>query len=203
MNTIEKMQSDPRSYWQERYANQETKWDMGHVSPPLKAYFDGLPDKNIRILIPGCGNGYEADYLMQQGFTNVTMLDIAPEPVARLKTQLSEFVGKSLHVEEADFFAHEQTYDLIVEQTFFCALPPVFREKYAQQMQKLLHNENSRLVGVLFNATLNSKHPPFGGFADDYQQLLGKYLHIYKMENCHNSHPSRQNRELFVLMGKK
>ena len=140
MNTIEKMQSDPRSYWQERYANQETKWDMGHVSPPLKAYFDGLPDKNIRILIPGCGNGYEADYLMQQGFTNVTMLDIAPEPVARLKTQLSEFVGKSLHVEEADFFAHEQTYDLIVEQTFFCALPPNFREKYAQQMQKLLHN---------------------------------------------------------------
>jgi hypothetical protein len=45
----------------------ETGWDLGQVSPPLKAYIDQLTDKNLRILIPGCGNSYEAEYLLEKG----------------------------------------------------------------------------------------------------------------------------------------
>jgi hypothetical protein len=48
------------------------------VSPPIKAYIDTLKNKDIAILIPGCGNTYEAAYLLlEQGFTNVTVIDIA------------------------------------------------------------------------------------------------------------------------------
>ena len=46
-------------------------WDLGEVSPPIKSYIDTLEDKNIRILIPGCGNTYEAEYLLEQGFTKL------------------------------------------------------------------------------------------------------------------------------------
>jgi Thiopurine S-methyltransferase (TPMT). len=49
--------------WQERYLNQQTGWDIGEISQPLKAYFDQLTDKRMRILVPGGGNGYEAAYL--------------------------------------------------------------------------------------------------------------------------------------------
>lgn len=202
MNTIEDMLDNPRDYWQKRYDQQETQWDMGSVSPPLKAYFDTIADKNLRILIPGCGNGYEADYLMQQGFTNVTMLDIAAAPVERLKYALAPFVGNSLHVIEGDFFSHIGHYDLIVEQTFFCALPPVLREKYAEKVQHLLYDESSRLIGVLFDAELNADHPPFGGHADEYRQLLAPHLTIYQMERANNSHKARQGRELLVVLGK-
>ena len=40
-------------FWENRYRNQETGWDLGTVSPPLKAYIDQLEDKDVAILIPG------------------------------------------------------------------------------------------------------------------------------------------------------
>jgi methyl halide transferase len=49
-------------YWSERYEKSQTGWDVGNVSPALKDYFDQLTDKSISILIPGCGNAYEAEY---------------------------------------------------------------------------------------------------------------------------------------------
>ncbi|MCB0780847.1 MAG: SAM-dependent methyltransferase, partial [Flavobacteriales bacterium] len=49
-----------RDFWQQRYADGTTGWDLGAVSPPLKAYFDQLTDKDLRILIPGGGRSYEA-----------------------------------------------------------------------------------------------------------------------------------------------
>jgi hypothetical protein len=51
---------------------------------PIKNYIDTLKDKDIAILIPGCGNTYEAAYLLEQGFTNVT-IDIAPTLVKNIE----------------------------------------------------------------------------------------------------------------------
>lgn len=42
-------------YWNQRYLNNASQWDLGAVSPPLKAYFDQLSNKDISILIPGAG----------------------------------------------------------------------------------------------------------------------------------------------------
>ena len=57
-------------FWQERYEKNSTGWDMGHVSPPLKAYINQLPEsaKDEAILVPGAGNAYEVGYLYEQGF---------------------------------------------------------------------------------------------------------------------------------------
>jgi hypothetical protein len=73
------------NYWDERYRNNSTGWDMGVVSPPLKDYIESLINKDQHILIPGCGNTYEADFLLQKGFTNITVIDIAPSLVHKLK----------------------------------------------------------------------------------------------------------------------
>lgn len=56
-------------YWNTRYQTNDIGWDIGSVSPPIKAYIDQLTNKQLRILIPGCGNTYEAEYLLQQGLT--------------------------------------------------------------------------------------------------------------------------------------
>lgn len=67
-----------QEYWNKQYTSNTTGWDLGKVSPPIKEYIDTLEDKNTSILIPGCGNTYEAEYLLEKGFTNVTVIDIAP-----------------------------------------------------------------------------------------------------------------------------
>ena len=66
-----------KDLWNERYENQDTGWDIGHISTPLKEYFEQLENKNIKILIPGCGNAYEAEYLYKLGFKQVHLIDWA------------------------------------------------------------------------------------------------------------------------------
>ena len=69
------------NYWEGRYKNKETGWDVGKITTPLKTYIDQLEDKTIRILIPGAGNGYEFEYLIQNGFENVFVVDLAVTPL--------------------------------------------------------------------------------------------------------------------------
>lgn len=189
-----------KDYWNNRYINNETGWDIGYVSTPLKIYFDQLKDKNQKILIPGCGNAYEAEYLFKQGFKNVFIVDIAPESVKAFKKRVSEFPESQIIL--ADFFELNQTWDLIIEQTFFCALNPAMREKYVQKMHELLA-PNGKLVGLLFNCELNTEHPPFGGFKEEYEKLFSSYFIIKTMETCYNSIEPRKERELFIILEKK
>ncbi len=72
------MKNLDEQYWNNRYQQQDTGWDIGYPSTPLKEYIDQIRDKNSSILIPGCGNSYEAEHLLLSGFSNITLIDIAP-----------------------------------------------------------------------------------------------------------------------------
>ena len=96
-------------YWSERYEKSRTGWDVGNVSPALKDYFDQLTDKSVAILIPGCGNAYEAEYLLQQGFTNLTLIDISSVLVQNLQGKLKKSIEKGVcRVIHQDFFEHHR-----------------------------------------------------------------------------------------------
>lgn len=181
-------------YWDNRYLHQETGWDMGMVSPPLKAYIDQIPDRDIRILIPGGGNSYEAAYLAGQAFSDVTVLDFAPSLTTRLEQQ---FRHTRIKVINADFFDHTGTYDLVLEQTFFCALPPARRKDYVQHMYSLIQ-PGGHLAGVLFDRTFEKAGPPFGGSAAEYEVLFSPLFEIKTLYPCYNSHPARQGCEVFI-----
>ena len=189
-----------KNYWSSRYQNNDAAWDMGKVSPPLKTYFDQLTNKSISILIPGCGNAYEAEYLLQNGFKNITLIDISPVPVDKLKKQLSAFLNKEINIICGDFFTLKQTFDLIVEQTFFCAIDPSLRTEYADKIYELL-NTNGNLVGVLFNRKFDAG-PPFSGSKAEYDKLFQNKFKIKTMEDCYNSISPRKGSELFVILQK-
>jgi len=188
-----------QDFWDHLYIVNDIGWDMGRVSPPIKDYIDTLENKDISILIPGCGNSYEAEYLLQQGFTNITVIDIAPTLVEHLHEKFKE--NPNVTIVLGDFFEHEGKYDLILEQTFFCALPPIMRKKYVSKMHQLL-DKNSKLVGLLFNENFEDG-PPFSGCQEEYELLFGRNFSILKMELCKTSIPKRLDNELFVEFLKK
>jgi methyl halide transferase len=189
-----------KAYWNNRYQTGETGWDMGMVSPPLKAYINQLTDKQINILIPGCGNCYEAAYLLEKGFDNITLIDIAPLLVEQLQKQ---FAGnKGITILCSDFFEHGGKYDLILEQTFFCALQPVLRTAYAVKMAELIRPAG-KLVGLLFNKDFDAAGPPFGGQQMEYASLFSPFFNMVVFEDCYNSHPKRAGNELFMILTKK
>ncbi len=190
-----------KEFWTERYKNNETGWDIGHVSTPIKEYIDQLNDKSIKILIPGAGNSYEAEYLFNNGFKNIYVLDISELPLKNLKTRIPEIPEEQLVNE--NFFNHTGQYDLIIEQTFFCAIDPSLRQKYAEKMQELL-KPNGKIVGLYFcfsDKPMN-EGPPFNGTLEEYQNYFNKFK-IKTFEDCHNSITPRAGNELFAILQKK
>jgi thiopurine S-methyltransferase len=189
-----------KAYWEHKYELQKTGWDIGCISTPIKEYIDQLNDNELKILIPGGGNSYEAEYLLNKNFKNTSVLDIAAQPLKNLKARMPYFSNENLI--HQDFFEHAKTYDLIIEQTFFCALHPTLREKYVDKMYDLL-NKNGKLVGLLFDFELTDEGPPFGGSLLEYIQLFYAKFEIKVFEKCHNSIKPRAGKELFFIFEKK
>lgn len=188
-----------QNYWDAQYKTKTTGWDLGQISPPIKLFIDSLEDKSCAILIPGCGNSYEAEYLIEQGFTNVTVIDIAPTLVENLKTKFAD--NPNIKVILGDFFEHKGNYDLIIEQTFFCALPPTMRQKYVWKMHQLL-SKKGKIAGLLFNRSFEVS-PPFGGSKTEYEQLFSEAFHFKILEISYNSVTPRAQSELFFVFEKK
>ena len=188
------------SYWSNRFEQEDTPWDIGFVSTPIKEYIDQLTDKNISILIPGCGNCYEAGYLLQNGFNNITLIDISPTLTKRLGKKFNTYNKKQLTIITGNFFDLKGQFDLIIEQTFFCALNPALRKDYVDRMYELL-KPGGKLVGVLFNRSFEGG-PPFGGSKEEYKELFDEKLVIKKMEDCYNSIEPRKDAEEFIILAK-
>ena len=185
------------NYWTQRYENNQVAWDIGHVSTPIKDYIDQLSNKEIKILIPGAGNAYEAEYLWKEGFKNVWVIDLSKTPLDNLQSRIPDFPASQLI--HGNFFEHQAQYDLIIEQTFFCALNPTMRTDYVTKMHELLM-DGGRLVGLMFKIPLNTTHPPFGGKEEEYRALFSSHFKIEIMEEAYNSIPPRSGNELFVKM---
>jgi len=189
-----------KEYWDRRYLDKETGWDIGNVSTPLKDYFDQIKNKDLKILIPGAGNAYEAEYLFKNGFINIFVLDISPVAIAEFKHRVPDFPWENIICE--DFFNHHDHYELIIEQTFFCALEPHMRSAYAKKMSELL-KKHGKLVGLLFNTEFDKAGPPFGGSKEEYVKYFEPYFNFQTFENAYNSIKPRAGRELFINLVKK
>ena len=185
------------AYWNSLYENRQTNWDLGDVSRPLKEYIDQLGNKDLAILIPGCGNGYEAAYLLQQGFTHITVVDISPVLTERLADKFKDYTPHPLTIITSDFFKLQGQFDLVLEQTFFCTLPPVRRPEYVQQMHALL-KPGGKLAGVLFDRPFEDG-PPFGGSKEEYKPLFEKVFQLKTLAPCYNSIKPRAGSEVFII----
>ena len=196
--------SAEKQFWSQRYQEAETGWDIGYPSTPIKEYIDQIENKGLKILIPGAGNAYEAEYLFQQGFQQVYVLDIAQAPLDAFAKRNPEFPKD--HLICGNFFEHDEQYDLILEQTFFCSFPPTAENRvlYAQKMASLL-NPNGKLVGLWFDFPLTDdmEKRPFGGSKEEYLSYFSRYFEVLTFERAHNSIQPRMGNELFGIFRRK
>lgn len=138
---------DPASpeFWSSRYVTGRTPWDLHGVPAALRAFLQRSESRG-RVLIPGCGSGYEVRAFHDAGY-EVTALDFSLAAVDRARALLGPLGHK---VQVGDFFEHEfpaAGFDLVYERTFLCALSPERWHAYAGRMAELLRN-GGRLVGM-------------------------------------------------------
>ena len=186
-----------KDYWNTLYDQNQIGWDIGVPSPVIKDYLDQLRSKDLSILIPGCGNAYEAEYLLEQGYKSITVIDIAPSLTASLAKKFHAEIGKRIKVITGDFFNHDGEYDLILEQTFLSALEPSLRKRYVEKMHDLLR-KGGHLAGVIFSQVFEEEGPPFGGTIQEYKKMFSGKFKIKQLEPCYNSIERRKGSEAFI-----
>ena len=138
--------------------------------------------------------------MYNKGFSNTFLLDYAKTPLVNFKKRNPKFPSNQLI--HCNFFDYTNNFDIIIEQTFFCAIYPDLRIKYSEKCSELL-NKNGKIIGLLFDDQLNNDKPPFGGSKKEYEIIFKNLFKIKKMETSKNSIPQRLGRELFINLEKK
>jgi SAM-dependent methyltransferase len=126
-------------FWQERYRSGQTGWDRGGANAQLLAWLEaGILRPPARIVVPGCGSGWEVAELARRGF-EVTAIDYAEHAVERTR-QLLAGEGLSARVLQADVLAWQpdSPFDAVYEQTCLCALHPDRWIAYADALHRWL-----------------------------------------------------------------
>ena len=132
------MAGPTREFWEQRFAAQDTPWDRGASSPQLAAWIAAGALRRCRILVPGCGSGYEVADLAIAGF-EVTGLDYAGAAIARSHQRLQDAQADAtlVHADALDW-QPGRPFDAIYEQTCLCALYPDQWRAYADQLHRWL-----------------------------------------------------------------
>jgi SAM-dependent methyltransferase len=125
-------------FWQQRFEKNETGWDRGSPSPQLLAWLDSGELQPCRIVVPGCGSGWEVVELARRGF-DVTGIDYTAAAVERTQLLIAS-KGLKAEVIQADVlsFQPEPAFDAVYEQTCLCAIHPEHWFGYASQLQQWL-----------------------------------------------------------------
>ena len=123
------------------------------------------------------------------------MLDWSDIIISEFKKRAVHFPAENIFTE--DFFKHKGKYDLIIEQTFFCAIDRNLRAEYAKKVYELL-NPGGKLTGLLFNHEFEKDTPPFGGSEEEYIKYFKPFFKFKHFSTAYNSIKPRAGRELFV-----
>jgi SAM-dependent methyltransferase len=154
-------------FWEKRFRENFTPWDAGGVPAALARFLKAEP-RGRRVLVPGCGSGYEVRAFSEAGH-DVLAVDFAPAAVERAQKILGPL---SERVRLADFFEADlgARYDLVYERAFLCSLPRALRPRYAQRAAELL-GAQGRLAGFFFFEE-GERGPPFGLKPGELEVLL-------------------------------
>ncbi len=199
----EKKNGYTRKDWQRHYDEGDLGWDLGKVAPPFVNLFESKTIVPCKTLIPGCGRGHEVLYLSGNGF-DVTAVDYSIGAVAHLRDAIlkKEFNSRVFHL---DFFeldeSHNEIYDLLIEQTFFCAISPEQRSSYVATVARVL--KKGGMLAGLFYHTGQEGGPPFDTTEEDIIEYFSDSFEIRELAQAKDSAEQRKDKEWLAILTKK
>jgi len=182
--------------WDEHYQRGELFWDKGAPSPPLKQYLERHPIRG-RTLVPGCGRGHEVAMAVEHGLDAIG-LDIAPTGITEARALYPQIAERFIIGNFFDPPAEMRgAFDVVVEHTLLCALPPAMRDDYRRAIDLTLRH-GGLLLGVWFiNPALDpgEQGPPFGISVAELTALFREGYEIVDDYVPNVAFPNREGRE--------
>jgi cyclopropane fatty-acyl-phospholipid synthase-like methyltransferase len=189
--------------WQKHYNDNDLAWDLGEVAHPFVRLWEDKVVQPGTLIVPGCGQGHEVIYFAERGF-QVTGVDysLGAEKLLRDSLNNKKLNAQVLH---QDFFeldeTHNQAYDNMLEQTFFCAIHKDQRPTYVETVSRIL--KPGGLLFGLFYETGEEGGPPFNTTEADIQNHFSTAFDIERLEKCSFSNEKRKDKEWLAVMRKR
>ena len=184
--------------WNQRYVEGRTGWDLGEPPPALRRVIAARPQP-LRVLVPGAGRGHDALAWAEAGH-RVVAVDFAPLAVVAARENAAAR-GVEMAVHEADIFALPGdlagAFDLVWEQTCFCAIPPERRDDYARAMAAVLR-PGGQIVALLWNHG-KAGGPPFDVRREDVDAAFAEAFVVEEVTVVPDSAAGRTPEMLAVL----
>ncbi|HEY8278574.1 MAG TPA: methyltransferase domain-containing protein [Bdellovibrionota bacterium] len=194
------------SDWNERYQRGDTPWDLSGPTPEFQRLLDeGLLPPKGKVLVPGGGRGHDAILFAERGF-EVDLVDFAPDALRAALEEASRHKA-AVYAYCQNFFDlpslgyHQNSYDIVLEYTFFCAIDPAQRARYVKTVASLL-KPKGWLVGLFFPLTIDKPGPPFQVSEAEVRELFGREFEL-TIEKPKKSVKPREGREFLGLFRKK
>ncbi len=155
--------TDAASFWDEKYLNNEDRWDMKTPTPVFENLIVSQQFiKPGKILILGCGKGYDAILAAKKGF-DVYAVDFSIEAIKFAK-KMAEEENLKINFLLYDIFdldsIYKNQFDYIYDYVTYCAINPERRKEYAAKISNLL-KQNGKLVALLFPVEERGGGPPY------------------------------------------
>ena len=189
--------------WERHYEEKDLRWDLEEVAPPFVHLWKERKILPCKAIVPGCGAGHEAIFLAEQGF-QVTAVDYTYGAVSLLKEALEKrkLLGEVLRY---DFFKldskYNESFDLMLEHAFFCAIDPAMRQRYVETVEKIL-KPGGLLVG-LFYETNEEGGPPFNTRKGDIERYFSEQFMIESLSKAQHSAEQRRGKEWLAILKRR
>lgn len=182
--------SSLQDFWDQRYDADTIPWDAGRTPEALRLHLREFPPGS-RVLVPGCGTGYELLTLIDSG-CDALAIDFSPPAVERARRTAGRFADR---IVLADFFTFDpgSPFDAMYERAFLCALPRKMWRDYAARSAALIRPGG--VIAGFFFYDANPKGPPFGTSEDELRDLLEPAFERVQDEAVRESIPVFQGRE--------
>lgn len=188
-------------YWEQRYQDGRTGWDLGQPAPPFVSLcVSAAAPKPGRIAVLGAGRGHDALFFAEQGF-DVVGFDLAPAAIAeatlaaQTRNQSAQFLQRDIFNLEPEFAGQ---FDYVLEHTCFCAIAPELRPAYVDVVHGLLRS-GGELIALFWAHTMPGG-PPFGATVAELQERFAAQFDLVSWELAANSVDGRQGAEYLARL---
>lgn len=159
--------------WEKCWEEGVTPWDTGQPTPLLLNLVQSGSLPKGRILVPGCGNGYDVVAIASPG-RYALGLDISSTAIKKAKEWSSSLSNASnFDFLAADFFTWQpkEMFDMVFDYTFFSALEPSLRSSWAKKIANVL-KPDGELITLIYLHNDQGSGPPYNNSVADYEEVL-------------------------------
>lgn len=179
------MKVDRKQHWETVYktkTSNEVSWTQEKPATSLNFIRSINLDKNAEIIDVGGGDSKLVDFLLDEGYTNITVLDISKKALEKAQNRLGEKASKvTWIVSDITQFQPKTTYDLWHDRATFHFLTT------AEELANYTEITNKYVAKYLFIGTFSTKGPKkcSGLEISQYDEnKLSSVFNRFKKLNC-------------------